>query len=363
MDINSYTPWVYKINTSEGTGTGFAIKGEELVITNYHVVGRAKQVGVESVFKDRYLGRVMYVNPKVDLAFIKVDGLNTVESQITLNRDAKVNTKDRLVVLGYPFGMPFTVTEGIVSSAEQNLEGVKYIQTDAAVNPGNSGGPMISDNGDLVAITTSKFNNADNVGFGITLESLTKDLDNYKRNNISKYSLACPSCRGLVFEATEYCPSCGGELDKKIFREEELDDLQKFVEDGISRLGINPIVTRYGQFYWEFHNGSSLIRIFLFKNSYLFATSPINNIPEQNSEALYDYILSESVKPYKLGICENEIYVSYRVHLSDIFSENNDKIKEELTNLISKADELDDYLYNTYNCPFTTYSKENTNPK
>ncbi|MFV0483958.1 MAG: trypsin-like peptidase domain-containing protein [Bacteroidales bacterium] len=357
MGINEYKESVYKINTSDGTGTGFAIENEDFIITNYHVVGKAKHVGIETVSKDRYLGHVMYVNPKTDIAFIKVENLNTSESKISLNRDARVDVKDSLMVLGYPFGMPFTVTEGIVSSAEQNLDGVKFIQTDAAVNPGNSGGPMIDDKGCLIAVTSCKFNNADNVGFGITLECLIKELDNYKNNKVDKYSLACSSCRALVSEATEYCPSCGGKLDKKLFSEEELDDLQSFVEDSISRLGVNPIVARYGEFYWEFHKGSSLIRIFLYGNSYLFATSPTNNLPEQNSEALYDYILSEPVKPYKLGVSANEVYISYRVHLSDLFSDNGNKIKEELANMIRKADELDDYLLETFNCPFTTYSK------
>lgn len=358
MGINEYKASVYKINTSDGTGTGFAIKNEDFIITNYHVVGKSKHVGVESVSKDRYLGHVMYVNPKTDIAFIKVEGLNPAGSQIIFDRDTKVDAKDSLMVLGYPFGMPFTVTEGIVSSAEQNLDGVKFIQTDAAVNPGNSGGPMIDDKGHLVAVTSCKFNNADNVGFGITLEYLVKELDNYKDNKVEKYSLACPSCRALVSEATEYCPSCGGKLDKKFFSEEELDELQEFVEDGIRKLGIDPIVARYGRFYWEFHKGSSLIRIFLYGNNYLFATSPTNNLPEQNSEALYDYILSEPVKPYKLGVSDNEIYISYRVHLSDVFSDNGEKIKGELVDMINKADELDNYLRDTYNCPFTTFSKD-----
>ena len=81
------------------------------------------------------------------------------EKEVTLGQ--KIN------VAGNPFGMPFTATEGTVSSPRQLMDDTYYIQTDAAVNPGNSGGPMFNLDGEVVAITTSKMSNEDNMGFGI----------------------------------------------------------------------------------------------------------------------------------------------------------------------------------------------------
>ena len=76
----------------------------------------------------------------------------------------------------YPFGMWFTVTEGIVSSPKQNVSWRDLIQTDAAINPGNSGWPLVNEKWQLIWINTSKYTNADNTGFAVSSAELIEEL-------------------------------------------------------------------------------------------------------------------------------------------------------------------------------------------
>lgn len=352
---------VYKIITASGTGSGFTVKGQNHIITNYHVVKGAKIVAVEDYKKDRQVANVVMVNPEVDLAFLSIAGFSNTNTDISLQEELQIVNTQKVFINGYPFGMPYTITEGIVSSANQPMGSRSYVQTDAAVNPGNSGGPMLNETGILVGVTTSKFTNADNVGFGIKHTDLIKELnDFFNLPNQASYNVKCNSCDNYTDKESEFCVNCGNNLDISIWEEFEKSDLAKFVEEALNDLGINPVLGRAGRDYWEFHQGSALVRIFVFKRDYLVATSPINHLPKQNIEALLDHLMEGNVDPYYLGIHDNQIYLSYRVHLSDIFTEYAEKIKEDIKNLALKANELDDYFVNTFGCEMSIESKKSS---
>ncbi len=350
---------IYKIITAGGTGTGFKVSDVPYLITNYHVIKGYKTVAVENNKQDRFLANVVMVNTDVDLAFLHVTELENTPSNITLNTNLSVENRQKVYINGFPFGMPFTVTEGIISSPNQPMHGRNYVQTDAAVNPGNSGGPMLNENGVLVGVTTSKFTEADNVGFGIKHTDVIKQINDFTYSD-SIYRVKCNSCDTFIETETEFCNNCGNSIDKSVFEEFEKSHFAKFVENGLSELGINPILCRAGRDYWEFHQGSALVRIFTVNNNYLFATSPLNKVPKENLEALLTYITSDKQNPYILGIYKNKIFVSYRAHLSDIYSELKEQIKENIKNLALKADELDDYFKDTYGCEMSMESKTET---
>ena len=225
------------------------------------------------------------------------------------------------------------------------------------VNPGNSGGPMLNLRNEVIAITVSKLTDADNMGFGIPVDALRPMLERTGELDATTYRVQCPGCDEFIAGEEEYCPSCGVRLPEGVFRERGLTDLAQFCEKAIAAMGVDPVLARIGQESWRFHKGSSEIRLFVYEDSYLFCTSPINILPKRDLEPVLTYLLSADVAPYKLGLEENQIYIAYRVHLTDIFSDEAPRIGRELTGLALKADELDDYLHENYGCDFSEYAR------
>lgn len=135
--------------------------------------------------------------------------------------------------------------------------------------------------------------------------------------------------------------------------ENPLSDFAVFAEKAISALNINPILTREGVNRWSFLQGSSQITFFVFNEYYLHATSRLNEISSSKTEELYSYLLSGTHYPYKLGIYDNKIVITYRVHISGILSERSEKMNNNFTNLALLADKLDDFFEKEFQCPKT----------
>ena len=323
MEQNNIYQLVFKVTHAGGSGSCFYLKDYNLFVTNYHVVKGFHAVAVHDNDRNPYLAKVVLVNPSLDIALLSVDGDFSALPSLNLAGDNSLSIGGKVCVAGYPYGMPFTVTEGSVSSPKQLVDGKYYIQTDAAVNPGNSGGPIFNEKNEVVGVTVSKLSNADNMGFGIRVEALRKLL----------------------------------EFVEGIFEEREPSSLSTFCERAIREMGVNPILARDGYDSWTFHKGSSEVRIFVYENTYLFAVSPINLLPKKEVERVLDYILSEDFSPYKLGIEGRQIYIAYRVHLSDITDASEDEILTNLVNLALKADEMDNMMVEEFGCEFSEYSK------
>lgn len=347
---------VYRINTANGSGTGFYSLQDKIIVTNYHVISGSLEVSIEGQDKNRYLAKVVYANQGKDIAFLKAKDLPKPTETILTKHHGETASRDKVIVLGYPFGMPFTVTEGIVSNPRQIIDGGHFIQTDAAINPGNSGGPVINEKGELIGIVTSKFSDADNIGFAIPMETLREELEIISEL-ADDFTIGCCSCNGLIEEKTSYCPNCGNDIDEKLFEENPLSDFSLKVEEAIIQLSIDPVLARTGRERWYFHQGSAEIRMFVYDNNYLFATSPLNDLPRKDLAEVYEYILTTDIGEHQLSISDNQIFISYRVHISDLYSENKNEIIEGIAQLAIKADELDDVFVNDFGAKMTHYSK------
>ena len=347
---------VYRINTANGSGTGFYSLEDDIIITNHHVVSGSLEVSVEGQDKNRYLAKVVYVNQGKDIAFLKVDNLPKPTETVLTKHTNETVSRDKVIVLGYPFGMPFTVTEGIISNPRQIIDGRNFIQTDAAINPGNSGGPVINEKGELIGIVTSKFTEADNMGFAIPIETLREELEIVSELT-NKLTIGCHSCNGLIEEKTSYCPNCGDDIDEKIFEANPLSNFSLKVEEAITKLNRDPVLARSGRERWYFHQGSAEIRMFVYDNNYLFATSPLNDLPRKNLAEVYEYILTADTGKHRLSISDNQIFLSYRVHISDLYSDNKNEVLDGIAQLAIKADDLDDMFVNEFGVKMTHYSK------
>lgn len=359
MEQNIYSV-VFKVTHSGGSGSCFYLKEYNLFVTNYHVVEGFHTVAIHDNERNPYLAKVILVNPSLDIALMAVEHDFSSLPNLNLAANESLVISNKIRVAGYPYGMPFTVTEGTVSAPKQLMNGQYYIQTDAAVNPGNSGGPIINDKDEVVGITVSKFadSDADNMGFGIRVESLRKLFDSLDGLERDSFQVQCDSCDSLIAEEEEFCPSCGEKLPEGVFEERHLSPLGEFCESAIDEMGINPVLARDGYEAWRFHKGSSEIRMFVYDRNYLFSVSPINLLPKKEVEKVLDYILDTDLSPYKLGIEGRQIYICYRIHLSDISDESEDRIREELVHLAEKADEMDNMMVEQFGCEFSAYSKQ-----
>lgn len=348
---------VFKVTHAGGSGSCFYLKRYGLFVTNYHVVEGYRTVAVHDNDRNPFEAKVVLVNPSLDIALLAVEGDFSALPELELAADDALSIGRKIYVAGYPYGMPFTVTEGTVSSPKQLIEGKYYIQTDAAVNPGNSGGPMLDERGRVVGVTVSKISQADNMGFGIRVETLHKLFDSTGEIDRTVFQVQCGSCDELISEEEEFCPSCGDKLPEGVFEEREQSPLGAFVESAIREMGINPVLARDGYDSWLFHKGSSEIRIFVYDGNYLFSTSPIVLLPKKEVEQVLNYMLAEDFGPYKLGIEGRQIYIAYRIHLSDITEESEAEIRRNIVGLALRADEMDNVMVERFSCEFSEYSK------
>ena len=142
----------------QGQGSGVIVDAGGYIITNYHVVDRASEVSVELSDGSQHRAQVVGIDPATDLAVLKIDAANLTVAPWGKSSDLEVG--DPVLAIGNPFGLAHTVTAGILSARGRHavVEHVSYqdfLQTDAAVNPGNSGGPLVNMKGQIVGINTA----------------------------------------------------------------------------------------------------------------------------------------------------------------------------------------------------------------
>ena len=144
--------------TQRALGSGFVIDTAGHIVTNYHVVRGANTIQVSFSNNERFKARLVGVDPSTDIAVLKVDVKARALKPLTLGDSDTVRVGDQVIAIGNPFGLDRSVTAGIVSavqrriSAPNNLSISHVIQTDAALNHGNSGGPLLDAQGDVIGV-------------------------------------------------------------------------------------------------------------------------------------------------------------------------------------------------------------------
>src|SRR5277367_6466921 len=147
--------------TLHAQGSGFLISPDGLVLTNAHVVDGAKEVTVKLSDHREFKAKVLGADKSSDIAVLKISGHDL--QAVTLGNSDQLVVGDYVLAIGQPFGLEETATAGIVSAKGRSLPGdgyVPFIQTDAAVNPGNSGGPLFDANGTVVGINSQIYTNS-----------------------------------------------------------------------------------------------------------------------------------------------------------------------------------------------------------
>lgn len=183
------SPSVVSIHDVDSSGSGVILSKDGLILTNYHVVASGLPLsvsikvrkGTDWVEKTYENVEVSKVHPEYDLALLKIEAAGAdLQAAKRLGTNDKVVTGSACYAIGNPAGvdgvaLDRSITEGLVSAASRQLDGLNYIQTSAALNPGNSGGAVVDNQGRLIGIATFRIDQTDNLGFAIPIQDLQID--------------------------------------------------------------------------------------------------------------------------------------------------------------------------------------------
>ena len=172
--------------TYQASGSGFIITSDGYILTNYHVISGSKTVTVATYDHDTYDAKVIGYDASNDIAVIKIDAENL--KPVTLGDSDTLRVGESVYAIGNPLGeLTFSLTGGIVSALSRNVQteagtSMSLIQTDCAINSGNSGGALFNSRGEVIGITNAKYSSSgmsseaeiDNIGFAIPINSVKR---------------------------------------------------------------------------------------------------------------------------------------------------------------------------------------------
>jgi len=177
---------VVQVKTAGGLGSGFFLNEDGYLITNFHVIEGETEISIEVYHqKNGQLSRETYKQVKIiainkfhDLALLHIEDKNAPKFMpITLGSADALNVGEGVFAIGSPLGLERTVTQGIVSTKNRQMEGNLFLQTSTQINPGNSGGPLFNLAGEVVGVTNMKITFGEGLGFAIPVELVKSFLD------------------------------------------------------------------------------------------------------------------------------------------------------------------------------------------
>jgi len=162
----SSTPAIVTVRTEDGLGTGFVVRNDGWIATNFHVVRGATEVSV--VFSDHRefkVVEIMNANRLHDLVILRIDARNL--PVLPLGNSDQVRPGDSVLAIGHPLGLEDTVSNGLISAVREVHAGLQVLQISAPIAPGSSGGPLFNDRGEVIGVATAVSTSGQNLNFGL----------------------------------------------------------------------------------------------------------------------------------------------------------------------------------------------------
>ncbi|MGO8805272.1 MAG: S1C family serine protease [Candidatus Bathyarchaeia archaeon] len=168
----------------QGSGFTYSLNGQDVIVTNYHVVDDAVNVTVTFQDGSSYTAKVLGSDPYSDLAVLSTTAPQSELVPLTIASSSTLQVGEQVVAIGSPYGLTGSMTTGIVSALNRTIteettggyDIADVIQTSTAINPGNSGGPLLNDQGQVIGITTAIVSNSDGLGFAIPSDTILREI-------------------------------------------------------------------------------------------------------------------------------------------------------------------------------------------
>ncbi|MFZ4633566.1 MAG: trypsin-like peptidase domain-containing protein [Saprospiraceae bacterium] len=345
--VDTYRNVIIQIATPHSTGTGFFLKSAGLIVTNQHVIDGSRRAIIEGERFAKQLSPVVYADKKFDLAFLEAPKGAAEMPELRLGTGKVLRERDPVTAIGHPFGLKFSVKSGIVSNTREVMNGIPYLHIDAALNPGNSGGPLVNDEGEVVGINTFIIQNGDNTGFSLPVDFLAECLSDYAAQN-SPNAARCTACSNVVTEKTvegDHCSFCGNRIQLPGKAEEYAPTgVSATVERIIERIGHPVELSRCGPNAWEIRQGSAKIMVtYHEKTGLITADALLCQLPKEQIKPLYEFLLRENYTNQTLtfSVQGQDIYLSLLIYDRYLNEETGQNL---LKKLFENADHYDNIL-------------------
>ncbi|RTY86054.1 trypsin-like peptidase domain-containing protein [Flavobacterium sp. RSP15] len=327
-----------------GTGSGVIISEDGYIVTNNHVIKGASEIEITLNNKKSYMAKLIGTDSKMDIALLKIDANEKLPYTVFANSDS-VKIGEWVLAVGNPYNLTSTVTAGIVSAKARDLDtsGIQsFIQTDAAVNPGNSGGALVNTRGELIGINTM-------------ISSMT--------GSYVGYSFAVPSniARKIIEDLMEYgnvqrgiLGVEGGELNSMTSKELGINQTQGFY--------INKVTKNSGAEKSGLEKGDVIIKLDELKVATFADLSGYINTKRPNDKIQVTYIRDGKTRVVPVVLSKNEFFsaefkgielenieaadkqkfkIDYGVRIKSISSQNLKQYEDELVgNIILSIDNV-----------------------
>jgi len=313
--IAMYEQAVVQIATPYSTGTGFFLPQEGVVVTNEHVVRDNKEVVIICEHLGRQLGQVLYIDVEHDLALITVAKVPDLPN-IKLYSGSDLSVGQKVIAVGHAFGKDYSITKGMISSLDYNVANINYLLHDAALEPGNSGGPLLSFEGEVLGINTFVVSNGNNIGYSLPYHII---------------KVACNDYAKVFGQRASRCDSCGD-------------------------LGYDVRLARTGPSSWTVEQGSASIKITYHEKSGLITgDAHLCSLPDTDIIKLYNFLLTENYQLDGLtfSIKDRDIVLSLLIYDQYFKKEN---AKAFFNELFLSADHYDNILVERFGAAWDSES-------
>ena len=176
---------IVSVLTDFSQGSGFIISNDGYIVTNYHVVDNSNSISITPYKKSARSVELIGYDSNKDVALLKITG---TYDYLDFGNSNDINVGEKVIAMGNPFGLSFSVTEGIVSALNRpgDAGDEAYIQTDVPLNPGNSGGPLINKQGKVIGINNFKIADSENLGFALESNEVVKIINEIAQQELGE---------------------------------------------------------------------------------------------------------------------------------------------------------------------------------